>query len=765
MSSLDLAPNLVERLSQPDLHIHLLGVSGSGMSGLARLLLDRGYAVTGSDLQETATVRELIAKGLRFYQGHDSGRTEGIDLIAYSSAISPTNIERVSAREVGIPQVRRADLLAALTRAKRCLVVAGTHGKTTTSAMLTMALQEAGFNPSFYIGADVPSLGRNAAWTDGAWMVLEVDESDGSLSAFDPQAAIILNIEEEHLDHFESLEQIEEVFLSLAKRTSGRLVYCHDDPIAKGALSGLPNAVGYGFGVEASWRVEDWETIGGGSTFYLEHAQTRIGPVRLTIPGRHNVSNAAAVLSMALGLGAGVEEVVRGLNRFGGASRRFEIKIEDRAAMIVDDYAHHPSEVRATLEAARARASGRVLAVFQPHRYSRTQALKDAFAGAFDQADAVVFTDIYPASEEPLPGVDGRTLPDAVRAAGHPAVEHVPSLKGAKARIAELMMPGDLVLVMGAGNVHWIASELGRELKEYVALRELADLEDIIRVFEPMRKHTTLRLGGPAQIWFEPASEESLIRVVSAAKEMGLPVTLIGRGSNLLVQDLGVRGLCVHLGRPYFQRIEVDGTSICAGGGARLKQIVSDARKAGLTGFEFMEGIPGNLGGALRMNAGAMGSWMFERVESIRVWAPDGTIRELTPEEMVVEYRNVPLLKDHVVLSAKLTGEPASETAVRERLAEFSQKRWSSQPAAPSAGCTFKNPGMIPAGKLIEELGLKGRSIGGARISPVHGNFIVNDGGATAADVLALMDLVRNTAEKERGISLEAEVIILGETL
>jgi UDP-N-acetylenolpyruvoylglucosamine reductase len=242
-----------------------------------------------------------------------------------------------------------------------------------------------------------------------------------------------------------------------------------------------------------------------------------------------------------------------------------------------------------------------------------------------------------------------------------------------------------------------------------------------------------------------------------------VPVTFIGRGTNLLVKDRGIRGVCIHLGRPAFSAIRVKDGLIEAGAGARLKQIVNEARKAGIGGLEFMEGIPATLGGALRMNAGAMQSWMFEVVESVRFMRPDGTVGTMAASEMEVHYRNVPLFRDNIALGAVLrgTGVPAAEIA--DRLKAYSRKRWESQPAAPSAGCIFKNPQEIPAGKLIDELGLKGMSVGAARVSPVHGNFIVNEGGARAADVLELIGQVQAKVRAARGIELDPEVIILGE--
>ena len=285
----------------------------------------------------------------------------------------------------------------------------------------------------------------------------------------------------------------------------------------------------------------------------------------------------------------------------------------------------------------------------------------------------------------------------------------------------------------------------------------------VIRRDEPMAKHTTLRVGGPADVYVEPASEADLAAILKFCSERGVKFFVLGRGSNLLVRDGGFRGVVICLAHPEFSKIEDDGERLRCGAGARLKNVAVEARRNALCGLEFLEGIPGSIGGALRMNAGAMGSATFEIVESVRLMDFAGNVRELSPSEMAVEYRSCATLKNYVALGAVLRGKPDSVESIAQRMSAFSQKRWSSQPAAPSAGCMFKNPAEIPAGKLIDELGLKGTRVGGARISLEHGNFLVNDGNATAADVLALIGILQAKAKAERGIELHTEVEIVGE--
>ena len=285
----------------------------------------------------------------------------------------------------------------------------------------------------------------------------------------------------------------------------------------------------------------------------------------------------------------------------------------------------------------------------------------------------------------------------------------------------------------------------------------------VIRRDEPLAKHTTLRVGGPADVYVEPASEHDLAGIVAFCGGRGVEFFVLGRGSNLLVRDGGFRGVAICLSHPAFGKIEIEDGNLRCGAGAKLKNVAVEARRHGLSGLEFLEGIPGSVGGALRMNAGAMGGQMFDMVESVRLMDYDAKIRQLAPREMAVAYRGCATLKNHIALGAALKGRADSPESIAQRMSAFSQKRWSSQPAAPSAGCIFKNPPSIPAGKLIDELGLKGARVGGAMVSQEHGNFIVNDGAATARDVLELIGKLKTKVKAERGIELQTEVEIIGE--
>ncbi|PYK23503.1 MAG: UDP-N-acetylenolpyruvoylglucosamine reductase, partial [Verrucomicrobia bacterium] len=469
------------------------------------------------------------------------------------------------------------------------------------------------------------------------------------------------------------------------------------------------------------------------------------------------------VIALASELGIPFEKIAASLRRFEHARRRFEIKYESDRFLLVDDYAHHPTEIRATLKTARATVRRRVLAMFQPHRYSRTKALCSEFGCAFDEVDRVVVTDVYPASEPPIPGISGQTIVDEIVKRGHRGASYQPRFERVHCDIGNALDVGDLVLSLGAGNIHEQLSILAADLVIAEKLKAIVGGGGDLRLYEPLSKHTTLRVGGPAQFWVEPQNEKAFSDLIRFCRDEHLPLFAMGRGSNLLVRDGGIRGVVVHPRGGDFDKIEVNGSEITAGAGVKLREVAYAARGANLGGLEWMEGIPGVVGGALRMNAGAMGAQTFESVTRIRYLDADGNPHVKNRDELEVFYRRFPLLENNFAISATFRAQPAERAEIDSRLRESQEKRRTTQPIAKSAGCIFKNPNSIPAGKLVDELGLKNSRIGNARVSEVHGNFIVNDGGATAADMLQLIDKIQSAARAKRGIELETEVQIVGE--
>src|SRR5947208_4378979 len=392
-----------------------------------------------------------------------------------------------------------------------------------------------------------------------------------------------------------------------------------------------------------------------------------------------------------------------------------------------------------------------------------TKALMREFGLTFDHADRVLITDVYPASEKPLPGITGQTIADEIAAHGHGGVSYQPQLGRVHCDIGNMIAAGDLILSLGAGNIHEQLSALAADLVIAEKLKAIVGEEGDVRLYEPLAKHTTLRVGGPAQFWVEPRTEAAFAELIRFCRREGLPRFVLGRGSNLLVRDGGIRGVVVHPSGGDFDKVEVSGNEISGGVGAKLKQIAYAGKAAGLGGLEWMEGIPGAVGGGLRMNAGAMGAQTFEKVVRVRYLDAKGEAHTKTRDELEVHYRNFPLLENNFAVSAVFRGEPAPLEEIVRKLQESQEKRRTSQPAAKSAGCIFKNPDSCPVGKLVDELGLKNCRVGKARVSEVHSNFIVNDGGATAAEMLELIEKIKSVARAKRGIELETEVQIVGE--
>src|SRR5207248_11219047 len=498
------------------------------------------------------------------------------------------------------------------------------------------------------------------------------------------------------------------------------------------------------------------------SVFCVYRRGEKLGEAVLNDPGEHNVRNALGVIALASELSVPFEKIAKSLMKFQHARRRFEIKYDSPRFLLVDDYGQHPTEVKATLKTAKSIERKRVLTMFQPHRYSRTKALRKEFGRAFDQADRVVITDVYGSNESPMPGITGQILADEISAHGHRGVSYQPRLEWVHRDVGNMLESGDLVLSLGAGNIHEQLSALAADLVIAEKLKELVGEDGDVRLYEPLSKHTTLRVGGPAQFWVEPRNEKAFAELIRFCRDENLPLFVMGRGSNLLVRDGGIRGVVVHPCGGEFDKIEVNGAEITAGAGAKLKEVAYAGKAAGIGGLEWVEGIPGAVGGGLRMNAGAMGAQTFENVVHVRYLDGEGNPHTKTPAELEISYRHVPSLDHNFAVSAVFNGTPSMPEEINQRLNESQEKRRTTQPSAKSAGCIFKNPKSGPAGKLVDELGLKNLRVGHARVSEAHGNFIINEGGATAAEVIELIEKIKDAARTQRGVELETEVEIVG---
>ena len=453
--------------------LHFIGVGGVGMSGIARVAHDQGMKVSGSDLKESRYTKQLRDAGLTVFIGQDASHIpEGDPTIVVSTAILDNNPELIEAKRRGLTIIHRAQMLARLGCGLDTLAVAGTHGKTTTSSMLASTLDAMGLDPTFLIGGIVRAYGTNAHSGTGRYYVVEADESDKSFTYLSPAAAIVTNIEADHLDHYEGLEEIYDQFRMFMEGVApeGPIVVCGDDEnLVEVARSTGRAITTYGFGAHCDARILEACPQGVGSQFSLQLPDGRVVKSRIKQnPGMHNVANGAAVLTLIALLGLDVEEAARKLADFGGVRRRFDLIGEEGGITVVDDYAHHPTEIAATITAAKALDFKRVHVLFQPHRYSRaalfTEVMHDEFGAAFDNADTVTFMDVYSAGEAPVPGVTGKTFLNVVLEHGHPNARYVPRRIDVVPAMIEAAEPGDLVITMGAGDVTAIAPQLVDEL-------------------------------------------------------------------------------------------------------------------------------------------------------------------------------------------------------------------------------------------------------------------------------------------------------------
>ena len=748
-------------------HIHCMGVGGMGVAPLAVYLAQSGFTVTGEDDALSAEVRALLARA-RVTVGPLPAACE---LVVYSSAIGKSHPAYLAAAARKLPLVRRGELLAEVVRGKKLVAVCGSHGKTTTTAMLITALRRAGFPAGWVLGGLFADDTPPARTGSSDWVVAEIDESDGTIGGFAPEITVAVNLDWDHPDFYRREADLEATFAALFQRTHGAVLV--SDACAMSARI-APTALTFGRSGRFAGTISGESA--GGMTLRLA-GEFALPEATVQARGDFNAANATAALAAAQLMGATLTAAL--LADFPGVRRRQTILHATTELTVIEDYAHHPAEIRALLASLRRRAgdAGRLVVVFQPHRFSRTAQFKAEFAAALAVADSVHLLDVYAAGEAPLAGgTTADIYAELKRIAGALPLSYLPGGGAGFFRaLSRDAARGGLVAFVGAGDIDRLARAWLEELREesrqarrwddfVTAVKPLLGKETKFRREEPLAAKTTMRVGGAARVYAEPASVADLQTLLREAAARGVEVFMLGRGSNLIVPDEGVDGLVLALGHESWAAFEPRGDGrVWAGAGLRLKQLCGLAAKAGLTGFEFLEGIPGSVGGALRMNAGAMGGWMFDVVEEVQLMTLAGELQTLVTAAMHVDYRHCAELHHAIALGALL--RPASQAdaeSVARQIDVYKRKRQESQPREPSAGCIFKNPPGNSAGRLIDESGLKGERVGDAEVSTVHANFIVNRGAATGADVLELVRRVRARVRQVKGVELEPEVLLYG---
>lgn len=723
-----------------------LGVGGMGMAPLASWLSNSGINIFGYDdaLQERS--RELlVASGVQLMDFIFTEHLESYHMIVYSSAIAPTHTILQAAQARGIPTMRRGEMLAKVSQQKRLIAIVGSHGKTTTSGMIAHMLRQASYQANYILGGyfnELALLPSNYSSSD--WLIAEIDESDGTIDQFQPEVTVLLNADWDHPDYYTSEQSIHDAFAGIIERTKSTILVpdhlrCHFTAPANASIVAIPPL--------ESYQVES--------------------PKMYEI----NEGNAAAALAVVTHLcNAKLPRSI--FSSYRGMLRRQQVLHQDVQLSIIEDYAHHPNEINSLLSSLRSQASEKKLVVvFQPHRFSRTKQFRDAFASILATVDQLFLLPVYSAHEAP---VDGGELNDLSTAFTDPLPEILSmDIAGMKELANNLSEVPTILAFVGAGDIDQFSGAFVEMIRtgfdapqafiQFLQSRVSKDCRLLEN--EALANKTTMRIGGSARFYVEPSNLVDLQAVLSAAKFFQLNIFCLGRGSNLLVPDGSFDGLVIRFNTSNWRSKEALGHGrIWVTAGVRLKSICGLAAKEGLSGFEFLEGIPGSVGGALRMNAGAMGSWMFDVVERVILIDSDGNLKELHKDEFHFGYRKVEEISTAIALGAVLKSsvESCNTQLIRDRMDTYSHSRKASQPREPSAGCIFKNPDGNYAGRLIEEYGIKGMRIGDAEVSSVHGNFIVNHGEATAKDVIDLVRAVRSLIFKQSGYLLEPEVLLLG---
>ncbi|WNQ12965.1 UDP-N-acetylmuramate--L-alanine ligase [Paenibacillus aurantius] len=451
-------------------HVHFIGIGGYGMSAIAKVMLEMGYRVSGSDLAQQELTEKLAAKGAQVFIGHEADHVQGADLVVYSTAASRDNVERVKAEELNIPILHRSQMLARLMNERKGIAVAGAHGKTTTSSMIALVMEECGTDPTYIIGGEIMNLGSNAKAGKGDYVIAEADESDGSFLQYHPYLSVVTNIEADHLENydgdFNKLKGAYAQFLSQVQE-GGKAIVCSDDPYLQEMIPAIKSEViTFGMEADADYTAANVQLGDRKVSFDVDYRGSRLGTVTLSVPGKHNVYNALATIIACLEAGLTFEKAAGAITDFSGAKRRFQVLGETDGILVIDDYAHHPTEIQATISAAKATGK-RIVAVFQPQRYTRTYFLFEQFSRAFGEADEVIITDIYsPAGEKQIEGITSAKLVDLIRQNSNPSVRYIPTKEEVLETLKGEVKSGDLVITMGAGDIWKAADGLAKALRQ-----------------------------------------------------------------------------------------------------------------------------------------------------------------------------------------------------------------------------------------------------------------------------------------------------------
>jgi len=763
--------------------VHLIGIGGTGMSAIAIFLLEKGYKVTGSDKNRSSYFDLVRAKGADARVGSHPDLATQADVIVRSSAIRDEDPEVIAGKAAGIPVLKRSDFLPEITAGKDTIAIAGTHGKTTTTAMLIEMLSNLGQDPSFILGSEIKKLGTNAHAGHGGLFVIEADEYDYMFLGLAPQISVITNIEYDHPDCFTTPEIYEQAYVDFLNKTKagGVALLCAEDPGVKHFLANNSfdhiQVLTYGLDENCDYTALFLDPSHASNEFVLTSKRGGVpqlsGPFTPSLPGKHNALNATAILACLHILGINPQLACESLADFSGTERRWDLVYEKDGVTLINDYGHHPTQLRYTLEAVRnAYPDRKIWAVWEPHTFSRTQSLQKDYIDALKLADQAIIMEIYAAREVD----EGYTPQVIVDALEDGKALYLPDQDEATALIYELIQHNDLIIVFSAGKGPQFSAKLQALLEENnsetlqpsLPMRKLEALFGAkLQRGEELAKYTSIKVGGPAAGLIVINTLDELRHAVKSLWSLDVPFKILGGGSNLLVSDKGYPGI-VLINRCNKVEIFKDHTPplLYAEAGAKLGTVAQMASRAGLGGLEWCNSIPGTVGGAVYGNAGAHGGDVQSQLDTVTLITRDGGEQTLSVEDMDFQYRSSKLKRegiDTVIFSATFHGEHVDSSESLEKLDALTAKRAQAQPKGHSFGSTFKNPSNDFAGRLLEEAGMKGFVYGKARVSDKHANFILNDGEASAQEIYTLIRMGQARVKEKFGIDLQTEIELIGD--
>ncbi len=742
-------------------NIHCLGIGGVGMAGVAYILQQTGYHISGCDSQPGQLCKWLADNNITISAGHSPEHIDSsVNAVIYSAAIDRNSPELQQARQKRIPTFSRGEILPQILENQFSIAVSGTHGKTTTSSFIVQLLKYANKEPAWCVGGTMRNTPGVAEYTESGIMVAEADESDGSIAGYYTDISVITNIEFDHMEHFANRNEFEACFHKFIAQTKQAVIFCAEDKRATAICTGLKKAVSYGFSQQADIYAENIEEYQSGFRFALVINDIKYNNIITPVPGRHNLLNLLGAISAIYKAGINIKDVIPGIKYIALPNRRFEFIDNNHDLRIISDYAHHPTEIKALLQMTARLPANRKIAVFQPHRYSRTKALGADFPPSFAGIDTVILLPVYPASEKPFPGGMISDLYEHFIKHNdqNQKVIIADSFEQVWQFIKYYCKQDDLIFLIGAGDIIEIAkmAENDQSPMENPTLPEQKLTATNIRFNAPLAGKTTIKVGGTADIWAEIGNIDDLLFLQQWTRKNNIPFTVIGAGSNIIISDLGIRGVTARLVGD-FKMIREENDTLIVGSGVSSALLLTWLEKIGATGLEFLEAIPAFVGGMLKMNAGAYGDEILNHILWIRYLKNNGTMCTVHKNNLEYGYRSCPELKNKIILEAGFSLEFGDMAASRAKRTEYAQKRqW--MRGIRSCGSVFKNPPEDYAGKLIEEAGLKGKSIGGAEVFARHANFIVTDNSATASDVKALIEHIRAKVREINGIDLHREV-------